>query len=357
MNFILTWIISFVIALILTGIIYAVYQYYQEYRIEHPSDEEIERKKQEQEEFHQQYNDYKIKKQAIIDLYGPITKDFYIFPFDINKAIFFFDNSRRVWFLGHNIPYEKILDVNETDKYSEITETTYKTKTNNGNMAKRAIVGGAIGGIPGAMIGAATSSTSTTSSSHRRYLGKKLKIILDDMNTPSITLEDVKFEIYYNSVEGKRYYEEFDNLCSILKAIVIKNQSRSSDQLQRKVDDSIELVKLQNKQDEIRRLSHTESKIDNDSQSTIHHNNGLEKNDDYDSPVVELVNLTPEFRPNINITDKEKKANPNQDLHIEEGSSNNPKKNSDVKSSTIPQLCKDKDNHYIVDLTDMTEGH
>lgn len=246
LKFILIWIFSFIIACILTAIIYALYQKHQQYSEEHPSEKDLRRRKKQDEEFKKEYNAYKIGKQALISIYGPIAKDFYIGSIDLNKSIFFFEKSKRIWLLGHNIPYESILAVTEEDKDSGVTDTIYKTKANNTNMAKRALVGGIVAGVPGAVIGATTSSKSTTSTSYKRYAGKKVEILLDDIDVPSLTILDDKFRIYYDAVGG-RYDEEFEKFCSILKAISIKNQSSSTIITKRKVDDDHEMSVIKDK--------------------------------------------------------------------------------------------------------------
>lgn len=235
-----------------------------DYRNAHPSDEEIARKKKEDEEFHERFTAYNREKQALIELYGPVLAEFYTSPFEIDKAIFFFDHSKRVWLLGHNIPYEDILKVNTKEVFSNEIETTYKTKTDNGNLAKRAIVGGVIGGTTGAVIGASTSSSTTTSTSRRKYLGKSLELILDDMITPSIRISDSAFEIYYRVFfkgdDILKLTKDFDRLCSMLKVIAIKNQAQTSNQTKRKVDDNSEKLLWQNKIEELKIVSLTKEK-------------------------------------------------------------------------------------------------
>ncbi|MFA7116603.1 MAG: hypothetical protein WC140_05155 [Bacteroidales bacterium] len=82
--------------------------------------------------------------------------------YDLNKEIISFRKTKRIWICGNDFPMKDILSSTCIDNKEIIKGgITLTTKTNKGNMAKRAIVGGVLLGGVGSIIGGATASKKT----------------------------------------------------------------------------------------------------------------------------------------------------------------------------------------------------
>lgn len=82
---------------------------------------------------------------------------------DIKSQIIPFGNAKRVAFLGKDLSFDDILSVQlEDDKIVKKGKMVAITKTDNGNMVKRAVVGDVLLGGAGAVIGGSTAEKNTT---------------------------------------------------------------------------------------------------------------------------------------------------------------------------------------------------
>lgn len=105
---------------------------------------------------------YDSSKRKLIDKYGDPDKTIALEEFDLTREIIAFGRADRIWLLGRDLPMGDLLSCTVSDN-QEIKkgEVSYETKTNTGNMAKRAVVGAVIYGGTGAVIGGATANKET----------------------------------------------------------------------------------------------------------------------------------------------------------------------------------------------------
>lgn len=116
--------------------------------------QEEEKERRLQERRNEEYAAYLEVKHGIIEKYGEPTKTIYLCD---NNEIMVFDKAKRIWICGKDVAMEDILECNLNDmeivKKGRVTATA---KTDTGNMAKRAVVGGVLLGGAGAVIGGST---------------------------------------------------------------------------------------------------------------------------------------------------------------------------------------------------------
>lgn len=128
----------------------------------------------------------------------------------------------------YSIPFARIvgydiIDVNGNQSAPLITATTTVTKTDTGDMIKRAIIGGVVAGGVGAVVGAITAKKTTTSKlseidEYRNLIrmntnSTNLALIIrtDDISTPTLK---ISFDMFRNKAE---------DLAAILNAIIVQN--------------------------------------------------------------------------------------------------------------------------------------
>lgn len=106
---------------------------------------------------------YNSEKEKLVEKYGNPDKTIILEELDLSKEIMAFGSAKRIWLLGRDLPMSDIISCTFSDNKQIIKgNISYETKTNTGNMAKRAIVGGALLGGTGAVIGGATAKKGTT---------------------------------------------------------------------------------------------------------------------------------------------------------------------------------------------------
>lgn len=125
--------------------------------------EEDEKRKQKELETEQRSLAYNAAKDKLISKYGQPDKTIIFENLNLDKEIVAFGEANRVWILGRDLSMGDILSCSfNDDQQIEKGNISYETKTNTGNMAKRAIVGGVLTGGVGAAIGGATATKETT---------------------------------------------------------------------------------------------------------------------------------------------------------------------------------------------------
>ena len=125
--------------------------------------EDEEKRKQKALETEQRTLAYNAAKNELISKYGQPDKTIIFENLNLDKEIVAFGEANRVWILGRDLSMGDILSCSfNDDQQIEKGNISYETKTNTGNMAKRAIVGGVLTGGVGAAIGGATATKETT---------------------------------------------------------------------------------------------------------------------------------------------------------------------------------------------------
>lgn len=105
---------------------------------------------------------YNAEKGKLIEKYGEPDKTIVLEELNLSKEIIAFGKVNRIWPLGKDLPMRDIISCTFNDnQHIEKGKVSYETKTNTGNMAKRAVVGGVLLGGTGAVIGGATANKNT----------------------------------------------------------------------------------------------------------------------------------------------------------------------------------------------------
>ena len=129
--------------------------------------EEEANKAREQELKQSQYDEANLE---LLSTMGEPDKTIVLGETDINKEIRVYSDKRKVNILGKDYDFSSILSCHCTDdshvvKGQTTITTTGTSKTDNGNMLGRAVVGGLVAGGAGAIIGGSTAKQNTTSTS------------------------------------------------------------------------------------------------------------------------------------------------------------------------------------------------
>lgn len=110
-------------------------------------------------------DEYNAQKQQFITDNGQPEKSIIIEKLDMNSEIHVFENSKRVFILGKDYSFKDIISCTFSDNPRVIKgKVTAVTKSKNGNVIGRAIVGDVIAGPAGAIIGG------TTAKKHTEYI-------------------------------------------------------------------------------------------------------------------------------------------------------------------------------------------
>jgi len=126
----------------------------------------IEEEKKANMELRTLQNRFENQTKLLIDKYGAISKKIdlknYDYntggSYDINNFIFIFEEAKRIYLVGCDLSFSDILACSYFDDQKIIKgKIIYKTKTDTKNMAKRAVVGGALLGSTGVILGGTTS--------------------------------------------------------------------------------------------------------------------------------------------------------------------------------------------------------
>lgn len=106
---------------------------------------------------------YNSARNELISKYGEPDKSITFEELNIQKEIIVFGKVNRIWLLGKDLPMNNILSCTFSDNQRiQKGSISYETKTNTGNMVKRAIVGDVLSGGVGAVIGGTTAKKETT---------------------------------------------------------------------------------------------------------------------------------------------------------------------------------------------------
>ncbi|MBE9467761.1 MAG: hypothetical protein IMY72_05480 [Bacteroidetes bacterium] len=134
------------------------------------------------------YNESRTK---LINKHGEPTKVFVLEQYNLDKEIIAFEESKRIWICGKDLPMKSILSCKFND-YKRVVkgQITSTTKTKNGNMVKRAVVGDVLLGGAGAIIGGTTAGKSTVmkQNNDKVYHDYTVIINVDSLSEPIIRI-------------------------------------------------------------------------------------------------------------------------------------------------------------------------
>lgn len=112
-----------------------------------------------------QTEQYNLQKQELLESHGIPDKSIVMAEVDFNSEIHVFENAQKVFVLGKEYSFKDIISCTFSDNPRTIKgKVTAVTKSKNGNVIGRAIVGDVIAGPAGAIIGG------TTAKKHTEYI-------------------------------------------------------------------------------------------------------------------------------------------------------------------------------------------
>lgn len=148
---------------------------------------------------------YNESRNELFDKYGAPTKVFVLAQYNLEKEIIVFEEAKRIWILGKDLPMRSILSCTFTDDKTIVKgEISSTTKTNSGNMVKRAVVGDVLLGGAGAIIGGTTAKKSTiiTQEDDKIYHNYTVVINIDSISEPIINVPIGKSGNLVNEIVG-----------------------------------------------------------------------------------------------------------------------------------------------------------
>ena len=134
---------------------------------------------------------YNEARNQLIGKYGNPTKVFVLEQYNLDKEIIAFEEAKRIWICGKDFQMKDILSCTFTDDEKIVKgQITSTTKTNNGNMVKRAVVGEVLLGGAGAVIGGSTANklTVTTQENDKVYHDYTVIINVDSLSDPIVRI-------------------------------------------------------------------------------------------------------------------------------------------------------------------------
>ena len=153
---------------------------------------EDEKRAKKQKEIDIRHEEYK---KQLIDKYGPITRiisnnlynDDFIMIYD---EIFVFEKPKKIVFGKKECDFTDILSCCMYDENHKDIPPTQVTRTNTGSMLGRAAVGGLTLGLAGAVVGAMTAKTESTSNDDTSYISSYVvKIGIKSIEKPTMILK------------------------------------------------------------------------------------------------------------------------------------------------------------------------
>ena len=147
--------------------------------------------------------------------YGVPAKVIKLGDLNLNKEIIAFEKASRIWICGKDLSMNDILSCTFSDSPTIVKgKVTQETKTNNGNMVKRAVVGDVLLGGAGAVIGGSTASKTTTTiqSADKTYHNYTVIINVNSLSEPILRIE--------LGEDGKTVNE----IVGLLNVIISRNQ-------------------------------------------------------------------------------------------------------------------------------------
>lgn len=148
---------------------------------------------------------YSASRKVLIDKYGEPTKTISLKASDLKQEIIAFEASKRIWICGKDFSMSDILGCSLEDNHKVIKgEITSTTKTKNGNMVKRAVVGNILLGGAGAIIGGSTAgkTTITTQGDDTVQHDYTIVINVDSLSNPILRIHVGRDEVLANEIVG-----------------------------------------------------------------------------------------------------------------------------------------------------------
>jgi len=148
---------------------------------------------------------YNESRNELFDKYGAPTKVFVLAQYNLEKEIIVFEEAKRIWILGKDLPMKSILSCTFTDDKRIVKgEISSITKTKGGNMVKRAVVGDVLLGGAGAIIGGSTAKKSTiiTQEDDKIYHNYTVVINIDSISEPIINIPIGEYGNTVNEIVG-----------------------------------------------------------------------------------------------------------------------------------------------------------
>lgn len=194
------WVIVIIFVLFF---IYAIISYNQK------EEERKERKKQAQikreERLKKQTEEYNSLKQQFLTTNGTPDKSIVLSDLDLNSEIHVFESKKSVFILGKEYSFKDIISCNFSDSPRVIKgKITAVTKSNNGSVIGRSIVGDVVAGPAGAIIGGTTAKKNTEyiQEDDRTVHDYTVIINMDSISEPIIRIHTGKDGKLTNEIVG-----------------------------------------------------------------------------------------------------------------------------------------------------------
>lgn len=137
-------------------------------------EQEMERQKKREAALKAKAEEYEIQKQSFLAENGVPDKSIIITENEIDSEIHVYESKKTIFVMGKPYDFNDIMSCTFSDNSKTIKgKISAVTKSDNGNVIGRSIVGGVVGGSAGAVIGGATAKKNT------EYIQEDDKVIHD----------------------------------------------------------------------------------------------------------------------------------------------------------------------------------
>lgn len=149
--------------------------------------------------------EYERKKMELTEKYGQIDKEIVLSENNIKNAILAFSKTSRIWLAGNDLPMSCVLSCSLSDNSKIIKgRATIQSKTNTGDMAKRAVVGGVLLGGAGALAGSVTAKRDGTILQEEDNIIHNYTVLvnIDSLSNPIVQLQCASNRLLADEIVG-----------------------------------------------------------------------------------------------------------------------------------------------------------
>ena len=171
--------------------------------------------KKKKEEKHKEWEEKKLKYKREQDLlfakYGSPDKEIKLKANDINKEVIVFESANKIILLGKEFDFKDILSCNMTADSRVIGGS--EINTNNASMVGRAVVGAALAGPVGGVVGAVTSTKEVRNKTVGVCHDYTIVVYMNSISDPSM-----KIHVGYNT-------QATNDIMGVLNVIISRNNN------------------------------------------------------------------------------------------------------------------------------------
>ena len=141
----------------------------------------------------------------VVGMFGEPSKRVAIEQYNLDKEVVVFEETDRIWLCGKAYPMTSVLGCTLENNHSIIrSDVVSTTKTDTGSMLGRSLVGGAVAGDAGAIVGGATADRVTISKGGVDKTAPNYTIIIyvDSLSDPVISIDTGEDSKKTNDIVG-----------------------------------------------------------------------------------------------------------------------------------------------------------